>query len=67
MTSQTIDPFDGEVEQFARGRVHPMHVFDNDQNRPAPCQRFELALLRLEQHLTFALRAEVEAGVGNLQ
>ena len=44
-----------------------MRVLENHQDRPAPRQGFELAQQRLEQHLAFALRAEVQVGGGTRQ
>jgi len=31
---QIADPLDGEVEQFARGRVDPMRVLEHHYYRP---------------------------------
>ena len=55
---------EGQIEQLSRGRVDPMYVFENEQNRPAPCQCFKLVQLCLEQHLTFALRAKIQVRGG---
>ena len=57
-------PIERQVEQLARGRVDPMRVLEDHQNRPAPRQSFELMQQCLEQHLALALRAEVELGGG---
>ncbi len=56
--------FECQVQQLARGRVDPMRVLENHQNGPAPRQGCELIQQRFEQHLAFALRAEVEVGGG---
>ena len=53
-------PIDGQIEQLARGRVDPMHVLENHQNRPGARQRVELVQQRFEQHLTLTLRAQIE-------
>src|SRR5262249_13887224 len=52
------------IEQFARGRVDPMRVLEDHQDWPAKRQGFELMQQCFEQHLSLALRAEVEAGGG---
>ena len=49
-----------QIEQLARGRVDPMHVLENHQNRPGARQRVELVQQRFEQHLTLTLRAQIE-------
>ena len=53
-------PIYGQVEQFARGRVDPMRVLEDHQDRPASSQRFEPMQQRFEQLLAFSLRAEVK-------
>jgi hypothetical protein len=57
---QLPHPVDGQIQQFARGRVDPMSVLEHHQHRPLPCQRCELPKQRLEQFLALALWAEVE-------
>jgi len=58
------NPIKGQVEELVRGRVDPVRVFENHQNRTALRQRLELVELSREQHFAFALRAEVEVGDG---
>jgi hypothetical protein len=51
------NPIEGQVEQFARGRVDPMNVLEHYQDGPTACQSCELMQQRIKQHLA------VEAGL----
>ncbi len=64
---QMPHPVDGQIQQFARGRVDPVGVLEHHQHRPAPRLGFELVEQCLEQLLAFALRAEVEVRGGTRQ
>ena len=56
---QAADAIDGQVEQFARGRVDPMRVLENHQHRLLARQTFELADQRFQCLFLFPLRTEV--------
>ena len=60
-------PIDGQIEQLTRGRVDPMGVLENHDNRSRAREGFELVQQSLEQYLALALQAEVEAGSGAWQ
>jgi hypothetical protein len=53
---QIADALDGEVEQFARGRIDPMRVLEDHQHRLSSCEAFELPDQRLECPLLAAAR-----------
>jgi hypothetical protein len=61
------DPIYHEVEQLARGRVDPMRILEDHQNRSAAGQGFELMQQRREQLFALALRAQIELGGGTRQ
>jgi hypothetical protein len=61
---QSPNSIDRQIHQFTRGRVDPMRILENHQDRAAPRHRFELVQQRFEQHFAFALQAEVEIGGG---
>src|SRR5215472_5428709 len=54
---------DGEVEQFARGRVDPMRVLQNRDRRLLARQTFELSNQRLQCPFLLTLRTEVRERV----
>ena len=60
-------PVRASVKQLPRGRIDPMSVLKNHQNGQTSRESFELAEQRVEQHLSFSLRAEVEIGGGTRQ
>ena len=55
---QTAHPVDGQIQQFARGRVDPVSILKHHQHRPATRFGFELTEQNLEQLLTLALRTQ---------
>jgi hypothetical protein len=56
---QAAYPLDGEVEQFARGRVDPMRVLENHDYQLPARQTLDLADQRLQCPLLLALRSQV--------
>ena len=64
---QMQQPVDGQIQQFARGRIDPVGVLEHHQHRPLPQLGFELGEQCLEQFLAFALRAEGEVRGGAWQ
>ena len=59
---QALEPVDGEVEQLARGRVDPVQVLEDHQDRLVPGQALELVDQDLEGPLLALLRRQIRAG-----
>src|SRR6516162_4866435 len=51
-----------QIEELARSRVDPVRVLEHDQDGLATGHGFKLMKQRCEQHLSLALRAEIEIG-----
>ena len=56
---QAVDARDRAVQQFARGRVHPVKILEHHQHRPAPREVFEQPHQRVEHLLLAALRRQL--------
>ena len=60
---QGTHAFDSEVEQLARGRVDPMRVLEDHDDRLTTRETLELADQRLQCPVLLALRTEVRQRV----